>query len=202
MFYITDWYGKIHQMSANAIYTKIMKDNKSNYNWLAPAPELVRVCSSPNFPFAYAREIKIAILKCFAEIELTPTAISPSDHTAVYHCYNSLTNQNEKEIEVKKLYLKNVLTRITLYHFDVLSQLTIPTGSTFNQICNEWIKEQFEKYCFEDKIDFEQLIPLFHINFEKKIEQAKANGAFDKDLEQQKKDMAEIAKLIHNCHTF
>lgn len=199
MFNITDWYGKTHRMTATALYTRIMQDSKSNYNWLTSAPELVRVCSLPTFPKPYAQEIKIAILKCFAEIELTTRSISSSDREAVYSCYNSLPNQNEKVIEAKNLYLTNVIKRITMYHFDALSKLSIPSGSTFNKICEEWIKEIFEKYRHENKVDFQRLLPFLHKVFEKRIEQAKANGEFNEDLKQQQEDMAKIAKLISSC---
>jgi len=61
-FRIKSWSGKIHRMTAQQLYERILKDSKSNYNWIASATELVRVCRHPDFPGKYAQEIKLAYL--------------------------------------------------------------------------------------------------------------------------------------------
>ena len=66
---VVGWNGDIHTLSAKALYERVLADSKSDYNWIASATELVKVCNSPSFPEMYAQAIKIIILNCFANLD-------------------------------------------------------------------------------------------------------------------------------------
>ena len=66
---INGWHGKT-DMNAEEFYERIMEDsNKSDINWIASATELIRICTEPDFPEEYAKEIEIRILDCFGRYE-------------------------------------------------------------------------------------------------------------------------------------
>ena len=67
---VTDWDGDTHSLTAKQLYERVLDDSKSDYNWIASATELVRVCNNPCFPEMYAVGIKMIILNCFANLEL------------------------------------------------------------------------------------------------------------------------------------
>lgn len=61
-------YGTIQQMTAKKFCERILEYSKSNYNWIAPISEIVRICKLPDFPEEYSLIIKIAVLNSFANI--------------------------------------------------------------------------------------------------------------------------------------
>ena len=44
-YHINGWRGKEYSLTAKELYERVMEDCKSNYNWIASATELVRVCN-------------------------------------------------------------------------------------------------------------------------------------------------------------
>ena len=76
---ITGWHGETQLLTAKNLYERILEDSKTDYNWLASATELVKICNEPDFPEMYATNIKIIILNCFANLELQQE-----------RCYNQL----------------------------------------------------------------------------------------------------------------
>ena len=95
-FYVIDHYDNMHKMTAKELCQRIKEDSKSDYNWIAPARHLVRICKSPKFPVEYAIIIKSAILNCFANIEWRANfsgvrhRLNIEDEEAVEYCYNSM----------------------------------------------------------------------------------------------------------------
>ena len=61
--------GTVYFMTDVELCNRVMRDSKSDKNWIASARELVRVCKNPFFSKEYALSIKVAILNCFANLE-------------------------------------------------------------------------------------------------------------------------------------
>lgn len=180
---ITGWRGTKHSLTAKELYERVLKDSQSDYNWIASATELVRVCNEPAFPEMYANAIKIIILNCFANLELKKEHTSfreKTDNIAVYSCYYSLPSEDETVIKVKHKYLTAIITSITKYS---RSGVRLPShpGPTYNKICEEWKNAKFEEYCSQEKINFEKLRNLLYNDFEKIIKSAEESGAFEED---------------------
>lgn len=64
---VKGWYGDTYLLTAKALYKRVLEDSKSDYNWIASATELVRVCNDPEFPEVYAVGIKLIILNWFCK---------------------------------------------------------------------------------------------------------------------------------------
>ena len=118
-FTFKDHYGREQTMRAIDIYNTIMQESKeSDYNWIAPAIELVKLCKNPNFPREYAVEIEMAILNCFANIEARVNRggdkyiTKANDALAVQYCYDELgrLSQSTDNKDLKKT-LCSVRTR-------------------------------------------------------------------------------------------
>ena len=179
---ITGWRGDEYSLTAKKLYERVMKDSESDYNWIASATELVRVCKHFKFPEGYAQEIKIAILNCFANLETKKEIGSyqePTDADAVNFCYNSLADVSEEANKVRQKYLKAVIEGIVKYHhFDPL-ELFI--GPTYHKICEEWEKIKFEEYGHISSLDFTKLRKVLDDEFDKIVRTADEEGAFQKD---------------------
>ena len=182
-FTVVGWRGDIHTLSAKALYERVLADSKSDYNWIASATELVKVCNSPSFPEMYAQAIKIIILNCFANLELQkeyPSSGESTDKAAVYSCYHSLPSTDETVIKVKQKYLTAIITAITRYT-QCEVRLPMHQGPTYNKMCEEWKKAKFDEYASKKEIDFDELRETLYDDFEKMIKEAEEEGAFEAD---------------------
>lgn len=183
--------GTIFFLTAEEIYRRVMKDSKSDYNWFAPATELVKVCDKPDFPELYAREIKIAILNCFANLEKEMRRIGlnsfknleeekneeKSQDEAVYSCYHSLSNTNAKSANAKRRYLE---AKIKSIMYAVALVNGSPTYKTFRE---EWEKRKVEEYASKEEIDFEQLKKECEADFQEAYKKATDEGLFEEEEE-------------------
>ena len=100
----TGWRGTRYSLTAKELYKRVLEDSQLDYDWIASATELVRVCDDPLFPEMYAVAIKILILNCYANLELQqerPSSGKSTDKKAVYSCYQSLPGEDETVIKVK-----------------------------------------------------------------------------------------------------
>ena len=188
-FVVTDHYGGTHSLTAKQLYERIVQDSKYDYNWIAPARELVRICKKTSFPTEYALAIKIAILNCFANIEhqanfgFDRPIHDSADEEAVQYCYNSLYGiDTEEAVSARKRYLTEMIN--AALYIQILNPLYHP-GSTFIKIRENFTKSKFEEYISQEEIDFKQLAKTLSSSFSQIIETADANGDFDED---EKKD--------------
>ena len=181
---ITGWKGGKYSLTAKQLYERVLEDSKSDYNWIASATELVRVCNDPCFPEIYAVGIKIIILNCFANLELQkeyPSKGELTDAEAVYSCYNSLPTTDETVKKVKEKYLTAVITGITRYTQSEV-RLPIHVGPTYTKKVEEWKKKKFDEYVSAVTIlNFDQLREDLYTDFDKMVETAEEEGAFEKD---------------------
>lgn len=196
---IRGWTGN-YSMTAKQLYERVLEDSKSNYNWIASASELVRICEDVDFPVEYAQSIKIAILNCFANLETKKEYsghTEPTDEGAVHFCYNSLTNFDEKSHQVKEKYLHAVIKAITKYdHSEV--RFCMHPGPAYHEVCKKWIETKFEEYVSREKIDFDKLREDLYLDFGKTIQQAEKDGVFEEDDEKHRKRIKEMCESIPN----
>ena len=189
-YIITGWRGDKHSLTAKELYERVMEDSQSDYNWIAPATELVRVCNRAKFPEKYAYEIQIAILNCFANLENKKEVgfhQKPTDADAVNFCYNALADVSEEANKVRQKYLKAVIEGITKYHFRLLDFSHY--GPTYHKICEEWKRIKFEEYCHFSSLDFKKLRKYWDDEFDKIMRTAEEEGVFQKDDEKHLEEM-------------
>lgn len=180
---ITGWHGDTQVLTAKNLYERVLEDSKSDYNWIASAVELVRVCNEPDFPEIYATNIKIIILNCFANLELQQEKCCnrrQMDKEAVYSCYNSLQETDAAVIKAKEKYLAAIIEGITRYSGDE-ERFPIHFGPAYKKTCENWKKAKLNEYVSEVKIDFNQLRERLNADFEKTIKEAEKNGIFNED---------------------
>lgn len=167
-------------MTAKQLYERVLEDSKSDYDWIASATELVRVCNEPYFPKMYAIGIKLIILNCYANLELQkeyPAYREPTDNAAVYSCYYSLPKRDATVIKVKEKYLAAIIEGITRYTEDEVRLPIIETA--YYKICEDWKKAKFAEYVDKEEIDFDQLRKDLYTDFDKTIKTAEEDGIFD-----------------------
>ena len=192
---IRGWTGN-YSMTAKQLYERVLEDSKSNYNWIASASELVRICEDVDFPVEYAQFIKSAILNCCADLETQKEyehigSIRSIDEEAVYFCYNSLTDFDEKSRQVKKKYLHAVITAITKYNHSEVRFCMHP-GPAYREVCKDWIKTKFNENVSREEIDFDKLREDLYLDFDKTIQKAEKDGVFEED---DKENRERIRKL-------
>lgn len=189
---VEGWHGDTHSLTAKVLYERVLEDSKSDYNWIASATELVKVCNDPCFPEMYAVGIKMIILNCFANLELQkeyPSRCESTDMEAVYSCYNSLPSADETAKKVKEKYLTAVIAGITKY---TQSEVRFPIhrGTTYKHKVEEWKKAKFDEYISAIQIlNFDQLRDDLYADFDRMIKTAEKEGAFEKDDEEYREEM-------------
>jgi len=184
--------GAIEAITAKQLYERILIESKSDYGWIAPASELVRVCKKESFPAEYAISIKTAILNCFANIECKANRggdrhiIDTEDKEAIQYCYNSLYGiNNEAAILARKRYLREMI--YFACYVKVLDSMYHP-GATFIKLREEWVKSKLNEYISQEEINFEQLLKTLRDNFRELIKKAEDNGDFKEDEEKHEEE--------------
>lgn len=174
LFYITDHYGNEHVMSDKALRDKIVEQSKkSNYNWLAPADELIKVCNNPKFDRAYAKDIKVAIVNCYANFL---RGDCPGSIVYAYDAYNQLYDTTENMVdkqvlEVRKKFLKAFIRRNIFWnkHF-------INIHETFLEAKNKWIDDTAEELLKVRWIEFASIREDLVRDFNKYIDEEMSKG--------------------------
>lgn len=188
-YMVISHHGSVHRMTAKQLCERIKKDSKSDYNWISPARELVRICKLPGFPADCSLVIRVAILNCFANIEHRANnggdryCTDPSDEKAVEYCYNSLYGIDAEEaISARKRFLTEMIalasyTRVFDSHYH--------PGPTYRKLREDWSKSKFEEYIPKKNIDFKKLVETLKKEFIEIVKKAESNGDFEED---EKKD--------------
>lgn len=197
-YQIRGWRNAKYRMTAKQIYERVLSDSKSNYNWIAPATELVRVCNERNFPEKYAIKIKCLILNCFANLELCkgeiPAGSLSTDDAAVYSCYDSLPNTDEEAVDAKENYLKAVIAAAVEYDgFE--ARIRWYSGPVYEKKVKDWKEAKFAEYASAKEIDFDQLRKDLSKDFDAMIKKAEDEGIFDEDIKRSRESMK---KFIDN----
>lgn len=190
-FTFKDHYGREQTMRATDIYNTIMqKSKKSDYNWIAPAIELVKLCKNPDFPREYAVEIEIAILNCFSSIESRVNrggdkyVTKAGDARAVQYCYDELgklikTTDNE---ELKK----TILSARTRYLKEMVSSAVNTTirgdylyCEAYSKLREEVVARNFTKFSLmEEEFNIFDMYEEISDETDEIFKQAYKNGMF------------------------
>lgn len=174
LFYVTDHYGNEHVMSDKAIRDKIVEQSKkSNYNWLAPADELIKVCNNPKFDRAYAKDIKVAIVNCYANFL---RGDCPGSIVYAYDAYNQLYDTTENMVdkqvlEVRKKFLKAFIRRNIFWNKHLWN-----IDETFWKAKNKWIADTTEGLLKVRHVKFDSLKDDLVSDFEKYIDEEMNKG--------------------------
>lgn len=178
--------GEIYSMTAEELHKRILEDSESDYNWIAPAHSLVKVCKKPGFSEEYALDIKCAILNCFANIEHRANSggdryiiDSCSDKEAVWYCYNSLYGKEDEKVkQARERYLVEMISAgCVVRYFDPLFH----PGPTFRKIREDLISSRFKELIMKENVDFVNLETVIHSEFVALVKKAEEEGAFDED---------------------
>ena len=203
-YYITGNTGTRYKLTAKQLCLRIIEDSKSDFNWIAPARELIRVCKAPDFPEEYSVIIKTAILNCFANIEERANhggdryCIDSEDKKAVYYSYNSLFGSDDEDvIAARKRYLEQMIIRSTYY---CSRYMPLHYGKTFVKVRNEWNKTKFDSLLNEEFIDFESLLYEFHSSFIEFVDISDKAGVFEEDKKRYEQRMKAICKHLKDLH--
>lgn len=190
-YLIRGWGNVKYRMTDTQIYERVLSDSKSDYNWIASATELVRVCNDRHFPEKYAVRIKCLILNCFANLELcqeVPSRTLSTDDAAVYSCYNSLPNTDKEAVDVKEKYLKAIIAAVVKYDGDEV-RIRWYSGPEYEKRVKDWKKAKFAEYASAKEIDFVRLRKDLSKDFDAMIKEAEDAGAFDEDIKRKEETM-------------
>ena len=192
----------MHRMTAKQLCERIKQDSKSDYNWISPARELVRVCKLPGFPIECAIIIKVAILNCFANIEHRANTggdryyTDPSDAKAVEYCYNSLYGVDAEEaVSARARYLTEM---ITMASYTRVFDSHYHPGPTYRKLREDWSKSKFEEYTSKKNVDFKKLVESLKEEFIEIIKKAESNGDFEEDEKKDQEEWAEFFKKFRD----
>ena len=194
-YVVKGWRGTEYSMTAEELYHRVLADSQSDYNLIASATELVRVCNEKYFPEIYANGIKLIILNCFANLELKkeyPFNREKTDNDVVHSCYHSLPSTDETVIKVKEKYLTAILEGVIRYTKSEV-RLPIHIGPAYRKVCEDWKKTKLEEYSSKVKIDFKKLREDLYEDFEMTIRKAERDGVFD---EEDKENKMEVSKFL------
>ena len=201
-YIVTGHHGDSYSLTAKQLYERVLKDSKSDYNWIAPANELVKICKNTSFPAEYALAIKCAILNCFANIEHKVNcggarySNKPADQEAVQECYNSLYGvEDEEAVLARRRYLAEIIA--TASYVRIFDSLYHP-GPTFIKLRKDWNKSKIQEYISKEKIDFKQLVEVLHNEFVEIIRKAEADGAFEEDEKAYIESLKELYVMIRD----
>lgn len=201
-YMVTGHHGDTYSLTAKQLYERILDDSKSDYNWIASASELVRICKKTSFPAEYALAIKCAILNCFTNIEHRANCggdryiDKPADQEAVQECYNSLYQvEDEKAISARKRYLAEIVA--TASYTRIFDSLYHP-GPTFRKLRKDWNKSKVQEYISKEKIDFKQLIEVLHGEFVEIIKKAEVDRAFEEDERAEKESWKKFYEMMRD----
>ena len=200
---VTDHYGTVHKMTAKELKERIEYDSKrSDYNWIAPAKNLVSICKSPGFPEDYSLFIRVAILNCFANIEHRANNYGDRYYTkaddaeAVQYCYNSLYgSEDESAIAARKRFLTEMIVTAT---YTNLYDPHYHPGPTYKKLREDFRNSKFEEYIGKQNIDFKELQETLKAEFIAAVKKSDESGDFDEDEKKDDEEWKDFYKRLHN----
>ena len=205
-FTFKDHFDKEHTMRAATIHKYIMEQSQeSDYEWIAPALELVKICKDERFPRKYAVDIEMAILTCFANIEARVNrggdkrVTKANDALAVQYCYDELgrlmSSTDDKNFKktlnsVRKRYLLEMISSAV----NTTTRGQYFKCKAFRDLKEEVIAKSFAKYSMLEE-QFNILDMYEEISDETEIifSEANKNGMFRVD---ERDAMFSIAKTL------
>jgi len=165
LFTFKNRYGESKTMRAKDIYDAVMKNSReSDYNWIAPAKELVKLCKNKTFPRKFAIGIEVAILNCFANVEARVNRggdkyiTKEDDALAVQFCYDEVV-RIEQSTDNEKLKKTLNLARTSYLKEMISSAVNTSTrghffhSESFRDLKKEIVGKNFVKYSMQEKVN-------------------------------------------------
>lgn len=208
-FTFKDHYGREQTMIATDIYNSVMQKSKeSDYNWIAPAIELVKICKDERFPREYAVDIEMAILNCFAGIEARVNRggdkyiTKADDALAVQYCYDELGRlaQSTDDKEFKK-----TLTSVRTRYLNEMIRSAVNTSTrglyfpckSFRDLQEEVFSKNFVKYSMmEENFNILDMYDEISDETDKIFSQAYESGMFRAE---EREAMFNIARIFESA---
>lgn len=194
--WITDWHDCRHEMTPEELFERIKRESRSNWNWLAPATEIVKTISDPDFPEPIANELKKIILRCYADTLLSNIKgeEKPTDQIAVAYCYYSLHGKASKRLKrhyrrnLIKAAMRSVSRRLVSAHIH---------GEQYRTFCDQWEQEAIQHFTGRwFGIDFMRFRAKIEADFEKSLKQAIEAGEFAEDEARYRAGMKKVAEAL------
>ena len=184
------------RLTAEQLKNRVLNDSKSNYDWIASATELVRICNSKNFPQKFAVEIKRAILNSFANLATANdedfSYERSTDQQVVIECFNTLDQNNELNKKIQQKYIMQRIRAVTYNSFELPPIMIY--GEEFIDFRNQWIQKQYQEINELKEIS-QNIFEALKNKFLLELEEAEKTGVFEKS----KKAQAEFQlKIIDN----
>lgn len=191
--WITDWNGDSHEMTPERLLDRIRDDSKSNFNWLAPATEIVRTISDPEFPEPIANELKCIVLKCFAELLVSNQYghEKSTDQLAVAYCYYSVHGKAGKKI--KRLYRKNLVESVVRDFTLTSSHIR---GEEWRMFCEAWKEDLLQNFPERIGVDFMRFGAKVVADYQKALESADRDGKFENDKAEHKRILRDLTQKM------
>lgn len=170
LFKIKDWNKEEHLMTDKELRDLIIKQSKkSNYNWLAPANELLKTCNDPKFNKCYAKDIKVAIVNCYTNFLKRDC---PGNIVYAFNAYNELFECHDAQVlEARKKFLKAFIIRNIFWnkHFGNIDE-------TFWEARDKWVDCATEELLKVRHVYFDLLKDDLVKDFEKYIDEEMDKG--------------------------
>ena len=155
---------KLFSFTAQELYVEFIKEFDSER--LIPVSKILDVCNDKDFPENYAKKIKLAFLKSFiVSVPLPITTglfladysifnVSFEERSALFLCYNSLSNTNQIEFNAKQEFLTKFLDDVT--EGFILQEPTSTSDNYINacRIYKSWKQSFIKDLLKKDKIKF------------------------------------------------
>ena len=195
--------GEIIAMTPVQIYDKVMaysQDPKAV--WEFTAAELYRVTYLKDFPLCYVKDIYIAILNHFSNLELNDRfEATNEDQAAINGIYSRFIlgetdDKNSSTVEARKGYLATMIEKATILAF---SSPVYPIID-YERLKNKWRETKFNEYG-EAVVNFQFLLELLIKDFQEFIKSSRENGILptEEDLaKREEKNRDVLLKILVN----
>lgn len=133
----------IYSLTAKQLYEQISNNSKLDYNLIASASKLLKICKKPSFPAEYELAIKCTILNCFAIIEHRASCggdryiVMPADQEAVQEYISQEKIDFKHLVEVSHKEFVEIVKKAEIYGaFDEDKKSEIESWKNFYKILN------------------------------------------------------------------
>lgn len=174
---IKDHKGNTHLVTDKYLWKLVLKQSKkSNYDWIAPVNELYEVCNEGDFNENYAKDIKVAIINCYAE--LFSIFKNDKEMSYVYKIYNELYKYKEDEIvkNARKKFLVSYINNCLYFH-----KFMLYTYRNLYQEENKWINQVVDKKLEDKYVEFNLIHDPLKKEFEEYIDGCISSGTIIKE---------------------
>ncbi len=181
---------EIISMTPVQIYDRVMACSQNkNAVWKFSASELYRVTCLKGFPSHYAREIQIAILNRFAELELNDKFVATTeDQDAINAIYSrSLLAEDNDENSLMKMACKGYLASMIEKATSLAFSTPVYPILDYDKLKNKWREAKFKEYG-EVVVNFNYLLEILTKDFQEFIKSSREEGLLPTEEQLQERE--------------